>query len=79
MSCRPLGDIVRPLAAATPRVMPAEAAEEAVEMVEATTTTEEGSDAGAERGPAGAIGAIEGLVTITRRSGSEGSREGEVE
>ena len=79
MSCRPLGDVVRPLAAATPREMPAKATEEAVEVVEPVTTTEEGKDAGAERGPAGATGAVEEVVTMTRRLGSEGSREGEVE
>ena len=58
--------------------MPTEAADEAAGVVELVTTTEEGNDAGAERGPAGALSAIEGVVTMTRRSGSEESREGAV-
>ena len=77
MSCRPLADVVRPLAAATPRTAPTEVAEEAAEVVDPVTTTEEGSDAGAEKGPAGAVGAVEGTVAITRRPRSEGVGEGE--
>ena len=78
VTCRSLGGVARPLAAATPRVMTVKAAEEAAEVVDPVTTTEEGRDAGADRGPAGATDAIEGVVTMTRRLGSEGSREGEV-
>ena len=58
--------------------MPAEAAEEAAEVVEPVTTTEEGNDAGAERGPAGAMGAVEGMVAMTKRLDSEVSGEGGV-
>ena len=78
MSCRPLADVVRPLAAAAPRTAPTEVVEEAAEVADPMTTTAEGNNAGAERGPAGAVDVVEGLVTITRRSGSEGVGEGDV-
>ena len=78
MSWRPLADVVRPLAAATPRTAPTEVAEEAAEVVDPVTTTEEGSDAGAERGPAGAAAVAEGMVAMTRRLNSEGVGEGDM-
>ena len=78
MSCRPLPDVVRPLAIGAPRAAPAEVVEEAAEVVDPVTTTAEGRDAGAERGPAGAVGVTECVVAITRRPCSEGLGEGEV-
>ena len=47
-------------------------------MVDPVTTRAEGSDAGADRGPAGIIGTAEVEVAITKRPSSEGVGEGEV-
>ena len=69
---------MRPLAAGAPRAAPAEVVEGAAEVADSVTIPAEGSDAGAEKGPAGAVGAVEGMIAISRRPCSEGVGEGEV-